>query len=85
MPSIQQLKQLQDDYKAAFSTENGKRVLKDLERLCFIHGVTFSVNPHVTSFNEGKRAVVIQIQNMISMDIEQLRKQIERETEENAL
>ena len=79
MPDIQQLKQLQEDYKATFSTENGKRVLKDLEARCFENKTTFSINPQVTSFNEGTRMVLVLILNMMSMDIAKLQKELERQ------
>ncbi len=76
MPTLNDLKQLKADYKNTFSTEEGQRVLKNLEKLCFVHGTTFSVDDGVIQFNEGKRTVVVQIQNMIVMDLEKLREQL---------
>lgn len=77
MPNIEQLAQLKEDYKATFATENGKRVLADLETRCFSTKTTFSLNEHLTNFNEGTRMVLVLIKNMMSMDIEKLRKQLE--------
>ena len=84
MPTFQELKQLREYYKNTFSTDSGKRVLANLEQLCFIHSTTFSQIPYITSFNEGKRTVVVQIQNMIAMDLERLRKQLQEQEEQNA-
>ena len=82
MPNIEQLKQLREDYKSTFATENGKRVLEDLEARCFETKTTFSVNPQVTSFNEGTRMVLVLIKNMISLDIVRLQKELERQAED---
>ena len=83
MPNIDELSQLQGDYKATFATDEGKRVLKNLERLCFVNGTTFSEKPTITSFNEGKRTVVVQIQNMINMDLDKLREQLKEREDDN--
>lgn len=81
MPDLQELEQLREDYKATFATENGKRVLEDLKTRCFENKTTFSINANLTNFNEGTRMVLVLIKNMMTMDIEKLRKELERQEE----
>ena len=59
-----QLKQLQSDYETAFNTKEGERVLADLES-AYYHRSSFSKDPYETAFNEGSRAVVVRILNLI--------------------
>jgi hypothetical protein len=59
-----QLKQLEGDYKTTFSTKEGERVLADLES-AYYHRSSFSKDPYETAFNEGSRAVVVRILNLI--------------------
>ena len=54
------LKSLKEDYKITFSTEQGQRVLHDLERRCHAFVTTFvKDNSHETAFLEGQRATLI--------------------------
>ena len=59
-----QLKQLEGDYRTAFSTKEGERVLADLES-AYYHRSSFSKDPYETAFNEGSRAVIVRIKNLI--------------------
>ena len=59
-----QLKQLEGDYKTTFSTKEGERVLADLES-AYYHRSSFTKDPYETAFNEGSRAVVVRILNLI--------------------
>jgi len=59
-----QLKQLQSDYETAFNTKEGERVLADLES-AYYHRSSFSKDPYETAFNEGQRAVIVRIKNLI--------------------
>ena len=59
-----QLKQLEGDYKTTFSTKEGERVLADLES-AYYHRSSFSKDPYETAFNEGSRAVIVRILNLI--------------------
>jgi len=59
-----QLKQLEGDYRTTFSTKDGERVLADLES-AYYHRSSFSKDPYETAFNEGSRAVVVRILNLI--------------------
>ena len=71
---INKLEAIRKDYIACFSTASGKRVLTDLEKQCFINKTTFSPTKGRTLLNEGMRFVVVHIKNMMSMDIETLKK-----------
>ena len=64
MSNLQQLKDLKVAYKNCFDGENGKKVLADLERRCFIKERTFSPDTHLTAYNEGTRGVVLYINQM---------------------
>ena len=57
---------LKEDYKITFSTEQGQRVLHDLERRCHAFATTFvKDNSHETAFLEGQRATLIFIKAMM--------------------
>jgi len=73
---------MKKDYLDTFSTPSGKKVLADLERICFVHKTTCPANhnPVKMGLNEGMRFVVgVHIRNMMNMDINQLQKLIEGE------
>lgn len=72
--NIIRLKALREDYKKTFSTEEGKRVLKDLENTCFYNTTTFSDKALMIAFNEGNRAVFLHIKTILELDIETLEK-----------
>lgn len=55
-----------DDYKNTFETEAGKRVVEDLEKLCYYSISTVnmkSINVDEMVFREGMRAVLLRIKN----------------------
>jgi hypothetical protein len=60
-----QLKQLQGDYETTFNTKEGERVLADLES-AYYNRISFSKDPYETAFNEGNRAVIVRIKNLIT-------------------
>jgi hypothetical protein len=52
------VKQLREDYKTVFGTEEGKRVLEDISIRCHESSTTFSKdNSHETAFLEGQRSI----------------------------
>jgi hypothetical protein len=55
------------DYKQAFATEHGKRVLEDLRKSCHFHDTTLDENPQVMAFNEGARSVLLRIDRIIRL------------------
>ena len=60
------LLQLKEDYKITFNTEQGQRVLNDLEKVSYEFVTTFSKdNSHETAFLEGQRSTLIFIKAMI--------------------
>ena len=72
--NIIRLKGLREDYKKIFTTEEGKRVLKDLENICFYNTTTLSDKALMIAFNEGNRAVFLHIKTILELDIEALEK-----------
>ena len=70
--NAQKLKGLRNDYQQVFSTEEGKRVIKDLEKVCLFKTTTFSKDALIMAFQEGLRAVFLHINTIMNMDIEEL-------------
>tara|TARA_R100000315_G_C5130454_1_gene74556 strand:+ start:346 stop:579 length:234 start_codon:yes stop_codon:yes gene_type:complete len=60
-------KTLQSDYLTTFNTKEGERVLEDLKK-AYYHRTSFNSEPYTTAFNEGQRAVVIRIINLITKE-----------------
>ena len=58
------LKQQKKDYMITFGTKEGERVLADLLS-AYYHRSSFSKDPYETAFNEGSRAVIVRIKNLI--------------------
>lgn len=75
---LAELEQKKKDYVSTYSTAEGKRVLQDLEAICFMNRTTFSVKEGRTLLNEGMRFVVVHIKNMMIMDVAKLRKLTEK-------
>lgn len=63
---------LKKDYRATFNTPSGSRVLHDLMKLGFIFGTTAVGND--MRINEGRRALVLHIMQMLEISPEQYRK-----------
>ena len=60
------IEQLKFMYKEAFKTEGGKKVLADLEGRCNYRTSSYVPgDTNGTAFEEGKRAVVLHIHNMM--------------------
>ena len=60
------LLELKNDYKIIFDTEEGQRVLNELEKRCHEFVTTFSKDSsHETAFLEGQRSTLIFIKAMI--------------------
>jgi hypothetical protein len=77
---IEKLKQLQLDYQHAFGDEAGKRVLADLSQHCYDKKPTFDKDDRVHAMREGMRAVLLHILTMLSLNVNELEKQLkERE------
>jgi hypothetical protein len=61
----QRAKQRARDYKIAFGTEEGQRVLSDLVASSFTLSSTLSPDPYETAFNEGMRNATLRILAML--------------------
>lgn len=76
---------IQSQYKMAFSTEEGKEVLKDLILSCGAMTTSFVPgDSHQTAYNEGRREIVNRILSMIEADPERYQKlfsEVEEEME----
>ena len=57
--------QLREDYKITFGSDQGKKVLNDLEKRCHEFATTFSKDSYETAFLEGQRSMLIFIKAMI--------------------
>ena len=76
MPTnLEQLKALKKSYLNTFSSENGKKVLDDLKRHCFINGTTFNEKSLRMAFNEGQRSIYLHINSMMQFDFTKLESQ----------
>ena len=52
-------------YKRIFKSDDGKKILSDLEKRCNVHNTSFSTDAHETSFREGQRSVVLFIKSTL--------------------
>jgi len=65
--SNKKIKELIQNYKTVFKSDDGKMVMDDLEKRCFYHTSTFSRNePNETAFFEGQRTILLFIKSMIN-------------------
>lgn len=63
----EQVTELKTMYTDVFSTNAGKKVLKDLEARCNWRALSYVAgDANATAFEEGKRAVILHIHNMIN-------------------
>ncbi len=77
-----ELKQLQNDYRHVFSTDEGKRVLEDLKLRGFFHSSTFSPVDNQMFWNEGQRAMVLHIISMINQPFDEILKAMGEQKQE---
>jgi hypothetical protein len=59
-------------YRDVFSDDAGRRVLRDLGRICDPTRSNFDPDPRQHAYNEGKRAIWLRIQNMLNLSEEQI-------------
>jgi len=60
------LQELQINYKTIFNTEEGKKVLTDLEKRCHYHSTTnVKGDSHESAYMEGQRSVILFIKSML--------------------
>jgi len=63
---VKQLEELKLSYRRTFNTDDGEKVLKELESRFGDETTTFAGNPHESAFNEGQRATVLLIVRMLA-------------------
>jgi hypothetical protein len=62
---------LKKNYKFIFNTEEGKRVLSDLEKRCHYYATTnVKGDSHESAYMEGQRSVLLFIKSMLQNDNE---------------
>jgi hypothetical protein len=59
-------------YRRLFSTEDGKTVLADMAKSCFLSRSVISTTPHESYFNEGRRSVILGLLGTINMTEQQV-------------
>lgn len=59
--------QLRKDYKTVFLSEAGQRILDDLKKVCYFNDTTLNEFPHIMSFNEGSRSVILHIETKLKL------------------
>jgi len=60
------LQGLQTNYKFIFNTDEGKKVLADLEKRCHYHSTTnVKGDSHESAYMEGQRSVLLFIKSML--------------------
>ena len=65
------LKQLQNDFKTVFNSDEGKRVLADLEKRChFLTTTNIKGDSHESAYMEGQRSVLLFIKSMLQNENE---------------
>lgn len=76
------LNRKQQKYKEAFSTAAGQYALASLLDLSGFYKQSFSSDPYQTAFNEGKRAVALEIIRLLDLREEDLRQLVRGYREE---
>ena len=60
------LKELQTDFKTVFNSDEGKRVMSDLEKRChFMTTTNIKGDSHESAYMEGQRSVLLFIKSML--------------------
>lgn len=73
-------------YQVVFASDEGKTVLQDLMKRCFLKDTTFDSDALAMAYREGARGVVLHIFNQLKIDIGQLESFMrERENNEESL
>lgn len=80
---FQKKKNTVNAFKRVFNSSEGATVLKELKRLCMHDKSTYVKNDtHGTAFNEGKRAVLLQILQVLDMTDVELNELLKKYNEE---
>ena len=61
------IKELQEDYKIVFGSDQGKKVLQDLKKRCHFYTTTHvQGDSHESAFFEGQRSIIVFVENFIN-------------------
>ncbi len=66
-------------YRQTFLSEAGQKVLADLDKRYNMRS-SFNENPHLTSFHEGERNVLLQILAALKIDENQIQERVKNVT-----
>ena len=70
------LKQRNADFLHTFSGPHGERAYQYLSRFCLEHHTTFvEDSDRKSAFNEGARAVILEIRRWLDIDLDKLEKE----------
>ena len=70
--SNQKVIELIKSYKIVFESDEGKKIIEDLEKRCHEFVTTHDKNnSHETAFLEGQRSVLIFMKGMINKNLEE--------------
>ncbi len=73
------IKELQTNYKFIFNTDEGKKVLADLEKRCHYHSTTnVKGDSHESAYMEGQRSVLLFIKSMLQNENEKGNNHVKR-------
>jgi len=75
LPSEEDLN-VMEHYKVAFSTESGLFVLHHLIKSSGVFDSMFNRNAGIMAYNEGRRAIVLDIMRKIDSDTQELRRRM---------
>lgn len=83
MEKKQQSKRIKviSQYQTVFSGADGKAVLKDLCKANFVFSETLDATPHLMTYREGQRSVVLKIMHILKIDHERLMEELNKEDE----
>lgn len=73
-----QIAENQQLYQRVFDTEDGRAVLQDLEKRCFINHTTYNDSHGQMSFNEGRRSIYVHIINLLKKDLKEVLEELTR-------
>ena len=66
-----QIAALRISYKQVFETDDGKKVLSDLEKRChFLHTTNIKGDSHESAYMEGQRSILLFIKAMLQNENE---------------
>lgn len=58
-------------YHTVFRSDPGKLVLRDLAKRSFFNDTTVEREPHLTHYNEGRRAIMLEVLGMLQQTAEE--------------